>query len=236
MGWRDRFRPGALRGAIATASARSVFSVGAVGVILLGAAPMAAAQATRSADPILAQAIAGTGAPLNYPAPGFRLTDQHGKPVSLASLRGKVVLLTFLDPVCTTDCPLIAQEFRGTAQQLGRGARNVELVAITLSPTYRSVAIVQAFDRQEGLNTVPNWLYLTGTLAQLRQVWRGYGVTAYDLPGGAMTAHSDVAFVIDRNGRIRQELTTNPGPGTAATKASFVTLLTEAAQRALSSP
>jgi hypothetical protein len=68
-GWRDRFRPAALRRAIGAASARSVVSAGAVGVILLGAAPMAAAQVSRTADPILAESIAGPSGPLNYPAP-----------------------------------------------------------------------------------------------------------------------------------------------------------------------
>jgi cytochrome oxidase Cu insertion factor (SCO1/SenC/PrrC family) len=233
---RERFRPAALRQMIATASVRSVVSAGAVGVIVLGAAPMAAAQASRTADPILALAIGGSNAPLDYPAPQFQLTDQHGRPVSLASLRGKVVLLTFLDPVCTTDCPLIAQEFRYAGQLLGAHQRQVELVAIALSPTYRSVAVVNAFDRQERLAGIPNWLFLTGTLAQLKQVWHAYGMTAYDLPAGAMTAHTDQAYVIDRAGHVRTELDTDPGPGTSATKASFASLLAGAAQKVLSSP
>jgi hypothetical protein len=67
--WRDRFRPAALPRAIGSASARSVVSAGAVGVILLGAAPMVAAQVSRTADPILAESIAVPGAPLSYPAP-----------------------------------------------------------------------------------------------------------------------------------------------------------------------
>ena len=46
-GWRDQCRPASMRRAIGAASARSVVSAGAVGVILLGAAPMAAAQASR---------------------------------------------------------------------------------------------------------------------------------------------------------------------------------------------
>jgi len=83
-GWRDRFRPAALRRAIGSASARSMVSAGAVGVILLGAAPMAAAQASRTADPILAESIAAPSAPLNHPAPPYRLTGQGGM-VSLAS-------------------------------------------------------------------------------------------------------------------------------------------------------
>jgi hypothetical protein len=62
-GWRNRLRPAALRRAIGAASGRSVVSAGAVGVILLGAVPMAAAQASRTADPIVAESIAGPSGP-----------------------------------------------------------------------------------------------------------------------------------------------------------------------------
>ena len=57
------------------------------------------------------------------PAPGFQLTDQNGQPVSLASLRGKVVLMTFLDPVCTTDCPIIGAEMKEAGVLLGVGGQ-----------------------------------------------------------------------------------------------------------------
>ena len=106
----------------------SVASVAAVGDHP-GRGPAGGRASHPGADPILAQAINGSGAPLNLPAPGFRLTDQSGRPMTLASLRGKVVLLTFLDPVCTSDCPLIAQEFRAAGQMLG-DTQHVELVAI----------------------------------------------------------------------------------------------------------
>ena len=107
------------------------------------------------------------------------------------------------------------------------------LVAITLSPTYHSTAAADAFDRRERLDTVPNWLYLTGNLTTLRQVWHAYGVTASDLAAGAMTAHNHEAYVIDRSGHVRQVLNTDPGPGTAATKSSFAALFAGAAQQAL---
>ena len=234
-GWRERMRPASVRRSVATASFRTVAAVGAVGLIILGAAPMAAAQASANADPILAEAIAGSSTPLNFPAKDFRLTDQHGKTVSLASLRGKVVLLTFLDPVCTTDCPLIAQEFRAAGQLLGADSRKVELVAIVANPIYHQVADVQAFDRQEYLTQVPNWLYLTGSVPQLQQVWKDYGIAALILPAGSMIGHPDLAWVIDQTGRVRGELGTDPGPGTTATKSSFAVLLAGAARRALRS-
>jgi cytochrome oxidase Cu insertion factor (SCO1/SenC/PrrC family) len=234
-GWRELLRPASMRQSVASASIGSVAAAGALGLIILGAAPMAAAQASATADPILAEAIAGSTAPLNYPAKAFQLTDQHGRAVSLASLRGKVVLLTFLDPVCTSDCPLIAQEFRAAGQLLGSSARKVELVAVVANPVYHQVAYTQAFDRQEHLTQVPDWLYLTGSVPQLKQVWGNYGIAAQILPAGSMIGHPDLAYVIDQAGRVRAELSTDPGPGTTATKSSFAVLLANAARNALRS-
>ncbi len=237
-GWGQRLRglrPRTLGGTVASASARSVAAVAAVAVIVLGAAPMASAAANRTADPILALAIEGGSTTLDLPAPGFSLTDQNGQPVTLASLHGKVVLMTFLDPVCTTDCPIIAQEFKQADAQLGAQDKNVELVAIVANPSYRSTTFTQAFDRQEGLAGVRNWLYLTGSLSQLGAVWRQYGVTVQNLPAGAMSAHNDLAIVIDGSGTIREEVGADPGPGTTSTKSSFSVLLDQYARQALGS-
>jgi cytochrome oxidase Cu insertion factor (SCO1/SenC/PrrC family) len=226
-------RPWTLGGMVASASARSVAAVAAVAVIVLGAAPMASAAADRSADPILALAIEGGSTSLDLPAPGFSLTDQDGQAVTLASLHGKVVLMTFLDPVCTTDCPIIAQEFKQTGELLGAKDKDVELVAIVANPTYRSTTFTQAFDRQEGLTGVPNWLYLTGSVSQLGAVWRQYGVTVQNLPAGAMSAHNDLAVVIDGSGNVREEVGADPGPATTSTRSSFSVLLTQYARQAL---
>ena len=231
--WRDQIRASAAPRSWASASTGSVAAVGAIGVIILGAAPMAVAQANPVADTILAQAIDGNSAPLNYRAAAFSLTDQHGQSVTLASLRGKVVLLTFLDPVCTSDCPLEAQEFRAAGQLLAGQDSHVELVAIVANPVNYQIGYTWAFDRQEGLNHVRNWLYLTGSLAQLQQVWRDYGIAAQVEPAGAMIGHTEVAFAIDRTGRVRLELNFSPGPGTSATKSSFAAELTDAARQLL---
>jgi len=230
-------RPGLVaraRGAVASASAQSFAAVSAIAVVVIGAAPMTAAAANRTAaDPIIAEVIAGSTVTLDLPAPGFRLTDQNGRPVSLASLHGKVVLLTFLDPVCTTDCPIIGAEFREAGALLGADAKNVELVAVAANPTYYSTAALRAFDAEEGLGAVPNWRYLTGSLSELRQVWQRYNVTVYNVPAGAMSAHDDRAVVIDKNGTIRQEVDDDPGPGTATTRSSFSALLAGYARQAL---
>jgi cytochrome oxidase Cu insertion factor (SCO1/SenC/PrrC family) len=230
-----QLRPARLARAFGTASTRAVVAGWAVAIIVLGAAPMALAQANPNADPIIAQAIDGNSAPLNYAAPAFTLTDQNGRQVSLASLRGKVVLLTFLDPVCTSDCPLIAQEFRLADQVLGARSRGVEMVAIVANPLYRSSAYTRAFDSQENMTGLPNWLFLTGSLAQLRQAWKNYYYSDQILPPGGMIGHSDLAYVIDASGHTRTELNFDPGPGTASSKSSFAVELSNAAEHVIGS-
>jgi cytochrome oxidase Cu insertion factor (SCO1/SenC/PrrC family) len=234
-GWRTRLGPAAVRRSLTAATFGTMASLGAVGVVLLGAVPMAAAQVTPAASVILAQSMDGAPNTMDAPAPGFTLTDQHGRQLSLAGLRGKVVLLTFLDPVCVTDCPLIAQEFRAAGQLLGASSRQVELVSVNLNPTYTQLAYVRAFDHAEGLDTVPNWHFVTSDPATLRQVWHAYGVASQNLPAGAMLGHSDIAFVVDRRGHLVQELNMDPGPGTAITKSSFAAELADAARQTLKS-
>jgi cytochrome oxidase Cu insertion factor (SCO1/SenC/PrrC family) len=215
----------------AAAGSRTVAALGGAALIVLGAAPVAVAQASPNADPILAESIAGPAVPLDYPAPAFALTDQYGRTVTLESLRGKVVLLSFFDPVCTAGCPPIGPEFRKAAALLG--GNEVELVGIVLKPVPGSA--LRAFDRREGLDHVRGWLYLTGTLSQLHQVWHGYGITAQDLTGAA-ALHTEEAYVIDAAGRLRRKFSTSQGPGTAAIRSSFAVLFANAARQALTSP
>jgi len=220
--WYERVGP--------SSAGRLLAALGALAVIVVGAAPMALASVNPNADTILAVAANGSPNVVNFPAPRFDLVDQRGRAVSLADLHGKTVALTFLDPVCTSDCPVIAQEFRAADALLGSSASQVEFVAVVANPIDRTIAFTQAFDRQEGLATLPNWLYLTGTLAQLQQVWDHYGVQVSVEPAGAMIAHSDLAYLIDAHGHTREVLSAEPGSSSEA-NSSFVTLLSGEIQR-----
>ena len=233
--WRARICPAELYQQVLNAKARSLVAAGAAGLVLLGTVPLALAQASASADPILAQSVAGTSAPAGHKAPGFALTDQHGRTVTLASLRGRVVLLGFFDPVCTPGCPPISQELRQAARLLGSNAGQLELVGIVLSPGRRSVAALRAFDRQAGLSRLPGWLFLTGTPARLQQVRQEYGITSPPA-AGATAASRDEAYIIDRTGHVAQMYRTAPAPGTAAMTSSFAALLAAAARQAMSAP
>jgi cytochrome oxidase Cu insertion factor (SCO1/SenC/PrrC family) len=203
-------------------------------LLVMGAVPLLLAAINPNADPILAEVIDGVPSQTNAPAPPFHLVDQHDRPVSLASLRGRTVALTFLDPVCTSDCPLIAQEFHQADTMLGPAARRVDFIAIVANPIYKSNAFTLAFDREEGLTGVDNWFFLTGSRQELENAWIDYGAEVYATTAGAMVAHSDLAFVIDGDSRTRVIMGQDQDPG-GTPQSSFSVLLTDQIKRVLSS-
>jgi protein SCO1/2 len=211
---------------------RSLAAAAAALVTLLGAAPMALASTNPDADAIVTEALNGTPQVTDTPAPHFSLTDQQGRVVTLASLHGKAIALTFLDPVCTTDCPLIGQEFREADEALGARAVDTEFIAIVANPLYRSSFFTNAFDREQGLNHLRNWLFLTGSVSTLSNVWDDYGIQVTVSPAGAMVDHGDIAYVIDASGHTRDIMSADPGAG-GATSSSFVTLLDQELNRVM---
>ena len=224
-------RPTVLRQALAgVGNPRALVALGAVAVILLGAAPMAAATADRNADPIIAQAIAGVPVRLDLPAPDFQLiSGESGQHVSLTSLRGKVVLLTFLDPVCV-GCPQVAQQLHAASALLGANGNQVQLVAIAATVMHSKAEFIRAFDQKQGLATAANWLFLTGNGVELERVWNTYEKIAPSMMSGMMV-HSNFVFVIDANGQVRWAVRDAPGPATTSAQSSFAQLLANAARQ-----
>lgn len=147
------------------------------------------------------------------PAPDFVLQDQRGTTVSLANSRGKVVLLTFLDPLCTDDCLLLTQEIAAALARLAVDAQDVMVLAVNVNPDEQSQEKALAFLQLQGLDQDAAWLFLGGEWEQVAEVIAGYYVSAGEpKPGKAgEVAHQDVVFLIDRAGTLRV-LITYPTP------------------------
>jgi cytochrome oxidase Cu insertion factor (SCO1/SenC/PrrC family) len=112
----------------------------------------------------------------DHPAPEVALVDQRGKHVSLSALTNKAVLLTFLDASCTGICPVESAELRAAEQDLGAKSADVEVLAVDLDPSRRSVADMARLARLTGLGDLSTFHALTGSLPALRAVWAAYGV------------------------------------------------------------
>jgi cytochrome oxidase Cu insertion factor (SCO1/SenC/PrrC family) len=137
------------------------------------------------------------GSPLNERAPGFTLTDQFGKKVSLSSFRGKVVVLTFNDPLCTTICPLTTTALLRAKQLLGPAASDVQLLGVGANPEATQVKWVRDYSRVHRMTN--KWRFLTGSIPELRRVWREYYIEAAVMNGAI--DHTPATYVIDTRGR-----------------------------------
>jgi cytochrome oxidase Cu insertion factor (SCO1/SenC/PrrC family) len=132
------------------------------------------------------------------PAPLFRLRDQNGRIVRLAGLRGRPVVLAFMDSLCTSECPIEAAQFAAALRPLSARARpRLVVVSVDLADSPKSVAKAA---RKWHLPAGFEWLL--GTHAQLARVWRAYGIAVRPTKSGDVE-HSDAFYVIDQNGDER---------------------------------
>jgi cytochrome oxidase Cu insertion factor (SCO1/SenC/PrrC family) len=136
-------------------------------------------------------------------APAFALTDQRGTRVTLASFRGKAVLLGFYDSRCTQVCPVVAEMLRVADTDLGLSAARVAFVGVNVNPAAASVADVRRFSVVYGLARLPNWYFLTGPTARLAAVWRAYGISVSLAAGAVQTVHADYLYFLDPLGTER---------------------------------
>jgi cytochrome oxidase Cu insertion factor (SCO1/SenC/PrrC family) len=136
-------------------------------------------------------------------APAFRLTDQVGRTLALSSLRGKVVVLNFMDPHCTDICPLVSQEFVDAQHDLGKAAGQVVFVAVNVNQYFNRVSDVAAFSNAHQLSSIPSWHFFTGPLNSLQAAWRDYDVAVTAPNPNADIVHTSVMYFIGPDGRER---------------------------------
>jgi cytochrome oxidase Cu insertion factor (SCO1/SenC/PrrC family) len=165
-------------------------------VVSMGWATGAAAEST------LFLAQNGPAASVNTHAPGFTLTDQYGATYSMNEHAGHYTLLTFLDPECWTDCPLLAQQLRQVRQDLSPDAK-LDIVAVAADPYHETIANVNHFIDIHSLKKVKDFYFVTGKLADVRAVWNHYGIGVSMTPTDKMSIHSDYMFIITPEDRLK---------------------------------
>ena len=157
------------------------------------------------------------------PAPDFALVDQEGGRVSLAALRGKVVLLDFVFTSCPGPCPILTGILRDVRDGLSPADRaRVQLVSITLDPARDTPEVLREYASARRIDP-QGWSFATGPAADVDAVARAYGVGSVRAASGEIE-HTVATFLIDGEGRIaRRYLGTTHDP--AAIRADVEGLL-----------
>jgi protein SCO1/2 len=139
-------------------------------------------------------------------APDFALRDQTGAPISLAANRGRPVLLTFIDPACTSLCPLEAKVLDQVDRQLPAAQRPV-VVSVSVNPWANKPRFFRQDARKWRLDS--SWRWAVGSHARLARVWRAYSIAVQIRRFTAVGVtehridHTEGAYLIDRSGYQR---------------------------------
>lgn len=134
--------------------------------------------------------------------PDFTLLDQEGRAVSGSRFRGKQVVLNFIFTRCpiATMCPA-ATERMAQLQKAAKeaGAKDFELVSISLDPEYDTPGVLKEYAQLRGLDTA-NWSFLTGPDAAVRHLLAQLGVIREF--EGATIKHTLATVLINPEGKI----------------------------------
>jgi cytochrome oxidase Cu insertion factor (SCO1/SenC/PrrC family) len=174
------------------------------GALLLIGSPSKATPMAQAAP--VAAAPAATWTAGERRAPGFSLTDQNGEPVSLTALRGRPVIVTFIDPLCRDFCPTEAQHLNTVVRSFPASSKPA-VVAVSVNTAGNTRPILHEDEQKWEL--VPQWSWGIGTPAALARIWRAYGiqvlVSTQTIAGVKLrrVVHTEASYVIDRNGFIR---------------------------------
>jgi protein SCO1 len=156
------------------------------------------------------------GLVLNRPTPqDVALVNQQGQAVSLASLRGKIVVLAPFLTLCQDECPLVTGAFISLQRDVRAAglAHRVVFVEATVDPGRDTVARLAAYQKEFGAD----WDLWTGTPTAIAAFWKPFGVEYQIVPeeqppkidwytGKPLTYdvnHTDGYILVDAAGRER---------------------------------
>lgn len=137
---------------------------------------------------------AGAVRPAGLAVPDFSLTDQDGKTVTSASLRGKPTVYAFIYSTCQDTCPAQVQTIR---QALDTTKADVNVVGVTVDPKTDTPKLAKTFLLKQTMTG--RMEFLLGTRAQLEPVWKAFGIR----PQSNALEHSAHVVVADTDGMQR---------------------------------
>ena len=137
-------------------------------------------------------------------APDFALTTQAGAKLSLADLKGKVLLVSFVFTTCNGTCPATTHRMSQVQQVVKehRLADRVRLLSITLDPARDTPEVLRNYMKLFDADPA-SWTFLTGTKEQVEKTLAAWGMWARPTANGQLD-HPSRVFLVDRQGSVRE--------------------------------
>jgi protein SCO1/2 len=171
------------------------------GGVVLASKGGSASSAAKKAPPAQVKfAAAGTLTPVRA-APALQLRNYLGRPVDIASYRGKAVLVTFIYTHCPDVCPLITSNLRVAQNLMGKAtAEKTQIIAVSVDPRGDNSKTVTAFLAHHEMTG--RMQYLVGSAEELGAVWKAWGVGSQrDANNPDLVEHSGLIYGITGSGK-----------------------------------
>jgi protein SCO1/2 len=179
----------------------------ALGAVLLGAVAVLAVVLVGDGGGSGAEeraAYVGSRPPDGIRMPTFSFTDDRGETVRSDDLRGRVVVVTFLDAQCTDACPIAGGELARAVDALTADERGqVTVLGISTDPAEDTPAAVGAYLRRH--QAVGRIRYLTAPQTQMEPVWDAFNILP-TAETGDDSLHSIPIQIYDPDGIWRSTL------------------------------
>lgn len=171
---------------------RTVVSLGIMSVVLLAWAGDGGAAEPRRAPQFgataSARAVSGPGPVSSEDAARRYFTDlelvtQDGRRVKFFSdvLKGRVVVISFVQTQCKNACPLVTRKLTLVRDQLeAQLGRPLQFVSISLNPAQDTPAALKDFAKRHEADH-DGWVFLTGPVDHVTQIIRKLGQYSEDL-------------------------------------------------------
>jgi protein SCO1 len=135
------------------------------------------------------------------PGSAIELTDQLGRHFTLADLRGRPLLVTFVSAHCDGVCPLIEAQIAKAAKRQREEHGNLRFLTVTLDPERDThadlVRIARTFNADPAY-----WLIAGGDPASVHTLMAEFGVEVTRGPDGYADAHTTFITVLGSDGRM----------------------------------
>jgi protein SCO1 len=133
----------------------------------------------------------------------FALTDQNGRPRSLASLRGAPTLIFFGFTHCPDVCPTALAKLKLLHESSGGALKAARVVLISVDGERDTPAVMKKYLASFS----PDFVGLTGNPRTVADIAARFSAVAFkeqpDQTGGYEYFHSSQVFLIDKVGRLR---------------------------------
>ncbi len=130
--------------------------------------------------------------------PDATYTDERGRPLRIADLRGKTVIVGFIYTNCADECPILTSKFAALASALP--SDRFALLEISIDPARDTPEAIANFARAHGVHA-PNWHILTGAPALLESFAKPLGISVIQGRNGELL-HSERIVIVGPDGRI----------------------------------